>query len=271
VGLRRDSLQYGGENLRRASLFLGRVVPGVLAHSGSTRGRSLAGIRATASLLTSLPRLHVSLTDSPAGERLNHHFGDRIWGIRHSRVAQGVLVVPEQEGLYLRGRSRQALRTGIRRARADGITCRALHGVEERRAVLQHLDMAMSEWDEGSLSLAGDVWRAAFSANGVPVAVARMTVDVELALLQTFVSSHMASRYLLHAELVETLVSARVRYLAVNAPMAPLLEPTLQYWQRLLGFQVANLSLTQASPSLELQPTRETRVETAMYGTSQAG
>jgi hypothetical protein len=252
VGLRRDSLQYGGENLRRASLFLGCVVPGAVAQPGSLRGQSLAGIRATASLLTSLPRLHVSLTDSPAGERLREHFGDRIWGIRHSRVAQGVLVLPEGEGLYVRGRSRQALRTGIRRARTEGITCRPLHDIEERRAALQHLDMTMSEWDEDYLSLAGDVWRAAFSANGVPVAVARVTVDAELALLETFVSSHMASRYLLHAELVETLVRAGVRYLAVNAPMAPLLEPALQYWQRLLGFQVANLSLRNASPSLEI-------------------
>jgi hypothetical protein len=171
-------------------------------------------------------------------------------------VAQGVLVLPECEGLYLRGRSRQAVRTGMRRARAEGITCRALYDVEERHAVLQHLDMTMSEWDEGSLSLTGDVWRAAFSADGVPVAVARMTVDVELALLQTFVSSHLASRYLLHTELVETLISAGARYLAVNAPMAPLMEPALQYWQRLLGYQIANLSLRHVSPSRVFQLAR---------------
>lgn len=33
--------------------------------------------------------------------------------------------------------------------------------------------------------------------------------------------------------------------------MAPLLEPRLQYWQRLLGYQVANLSLSRTPLPVE--------------------
>jgi hypothetical protein len=204
-------------------------------------------MRATALLLASLPKLRVSLTDSPAGERLRGHFSHRIWGIPHTRVAQGVLVLPEEEGRYVRGRSRRAVRTGINKARAAGITCRPLDGVEERRAAAQCLRPSMSEWGDDPFSLPGDAWRAAFAPSGESVAIAQMTVDREWALLQMFVSTDRASRYLLHTDLVETLVGAKVRHLAVSTTMAPLLEPTLQYWQGLLGYQITNLSLSRTA------------------------
>jgi hypothetical protein len=239
-----DSRQYGGESFCTASLFLRWVVPGGEASARPVRVPLLAGMRATALLLATLPKLRVSLTDSPAGERLRRHFRHRIWGILHSRLAQGVLVLPEDEGRYLRGRSRQAVRTNMHKAQAAGIACRSLKDVEERRAATQCLRPGMSEWGDDLFSLPGDAWRAAFAPSGEPVAFAQMTVDREWTLLQTFVSTDGASRYLLHTDLVETLVRAKARYLAVNAPMAPLLEPPLQYWQRLLGYQVANLSLS---------------------------
>jgi hypothetical protein len=244
---RHDSLQYGGEDLCAASLFLQKVVPGGAADGRSARVPLLAGMRATARLLTSLPKLHVSLSDSPAGERLHSHFSHRICGIRHARLAQGVLVLPEEEGLYVRGRSRRALRTGINKARAAGITCRPLDEVDERRAAAWSLRArvpGMWERADGLLCLPGDAWWAAFAPDGEPVTIAHMAVDRELALLQTFVSTDRASRYLLHTELVERLARANVRYLAVDGPMAPMLESTLQYWQHLLGYQVFNLALS---------------------------
>jgi hypothetical protein len=248
---RLDSRQYGGETFCTASLFLRRVVPGGDASAGPVRMPLLAGIGATALLLASLPKLRVSLTDSPAGARLRDHFRHRIWGIQHSRLAQGVMVLPEQEGRYLRGRSRQAVRTNMHKAQAAGIECRPLNDVEERRTAAQCLRPGMSEWGDDLFSLPGDAWRAAFAPSGEPVAFSQMTVDREWTLLQTFVSTDRASRYLLHTDLVETLVRARARYVAVNAPMAPLLEPRLQYWQRLLGYQVANLSLSRTPLPVE--------------------
>jgi hypothetical protein len=74
-------------------------------------------------------------------------------------------------------------------------------------------------------------------------------------LLQSFASAHRASRYLLHTELVEALAQANVRYLATGAPMAPMLEPSLQYWQHVLGYSVVTVALRrtrlQAEQTLE--------------------
>ncbi len=238
-----DSLQYGGTVFHVASSFLRRAVPGVPADDRDAR-RVLApvGVGATALLLAGLPRLTVSLSDAPAGLRLREHFDDRLWGVLHSRIAQGVLVLPEANGRYLRGRSRQALRTNIHRAREAGIACRRLDSVAERREAASHLRDRLA-WPDAQFCLPGDAWWAAHDPRRRSVALAQVTVDREWALLRSFVSNHRASRYLLHAEIVEALVAAGVRYLAVGASMAPLLEPSLQYWQRLLGFRVVNLSL----------------------------
>ncbi|HLL92030.1 MAG TPA: hypothetical protein VK252_03750 [Solirubrobacteraceae bacterium] len=230
-----------------ASLFLQRVVPGAFTGAPPQRVSLLGGARATALLLTDLPKLRVSLTDSPAGQRLHAHFSHRMWGIRHSCLAQGVLVLPTEQGSYLQGRSRHALRTGINKAQAAGITCRQLDDKEERRAAAWSLRTRMPwMWQRADERVCppGDAWWAAFVAGGEPVAMAQMTIDREWALLRTFVSTHRASRYLLHTELVGWLARTNVRYLATHSPMAPMLEPALQYWQRLLGYRIFNLTLS---------------------------
>jgi len=257
-GPARDSLQYGGGVFSTASAFLRRAVPGVPGddHDGS-RARIATGVPATALLLARLPTLTVLLSDSPAGERLRLHFGHRKWGILHSRLAQGVLVLPETQGRYLRGRSRQAVRTNIHKAHAAGISCERLDPVGQRRAATLQLRERAPErvpWPDEQFCLPGDVWWAARDRRGEAVALAQVTVDREWAMLQLLVSTDRPSRYLLHGEVVEALVAARVRYLAVSTAMAPLLEPTLQYWQRLLGFQVVNLAVRSAPLALEGPP-----------------
>jgi hypothetical protein len=241
-----DSLQYGGEVFRAASLFLRRVTPGAQPDTPPVRAPLLAGGVATALLLSRLPRLSVSLSDSPAGERMRRHFDDRICGVLHSRLAQGVLMLPQQQGQYLRGHSRQALRTNIHKAQAAGVECRPLEHLDQRRAATLQLRArvpGMLKWPDELFCRPGDVWWSARAPRGEAVALAQVTVDRDWAMLQSFSSSDRASRYLLHAGLVEMLVATGVRYLAVSAPMAPLLEPSLQYWQRLLGFDVVNLSV----------------------------
>jgi hypothetical protein len=212
----------------------------------SAEGSLLNGTMATILLLSHLPSLRVTLSDSPAGRRIRAHMSHRIWGVPHTRLAQGVLAVPNEEGRYLRGRHRQAVRTNIRKARAAGIVCRPLADVSERRGVVEQLQSRvayMLGWTECLFSQPGDVWWAAFDATGRPVALTQMTIDREWALLQASGSINRASRYLLHTELVEMLARAGVRYLAVNGPTTPMLDPRLQYWQHLVGYQIANLSL----------------------------
>jgi hypothetical protein len=252
-----ESLQYGGKVFRTASSFLRRaVLDADMDQSDACRASLPVGAVATALLLSRLPTLTVRLSDSPAGVRLRTHFEDRLWGIRHSRLAQGVLVLPEIPGRYLRGRSRQALRTNIHKARAAGISCQRLDYLDQRRAATLDLRERAGDrvhWPDERFCLPGDAWWAARDRRGQAVALAQITVDRDWALLQLLVSTHRPSRYLLHSEVVEALVASRVRYLTVSTAMAPLLEPSLQYWQRLLGFQVANLSVRSA-PIAVAQP-----------------
>lgn len=242
------SLQHGGDVFLAASSFLRRAVPGVETDEQQLDAAPLiAGSRATVLLLRGLPRVRVTLSDSPAGLRLRQHFDHRTWGIRHSRIAQGVLSLPGEPGQYLRGRSRQALRTNIRKARAAGITCRQLNHLDERRGAALQLRArvpGMWQWTNEQFSLPEDIWWAGRTSRGETVAFAQVTVDREWALLRSLASSDRPSRYLLHAVLVDVLVASGVRYLAVDGPMAPLLEPSLQYWQRLLGFDVVHLSVS---------------------------
>ena len=248
-GRRRDPFQYGGEVFLEASRFLQRVVPGASHSQAPERVSPVAGARATCGLIRGLPRIEVRLTGEPAGERLSAHFGHRLWGIRHARVAQGVLVLPAEPGRYARGRSRQAVRTNMRKARAAGIACRPLDSAWTQRATWQGLGRRVDTADEDRFAIPGDRWWGAFAPDGGPVAFAQVTVDREIALLQTLASLDRPTRYLLHTQVVEALVGANVRYLVASAPMAPLLEPALQYWQRLLGYQIANLSVSTASPA----------------------
>jgi hypothetical protein len=253
----RDPVQYGGDIFRTASAFLRRAVPGVPAGLANPDQRPVstpAGVRATVVLLTRLPTLKVRLTGAPAGERLRTHFDDRKWGILHSRLAQGVLVLPDEHSHYLRGSSRQALRTNMRKAHSCGIRCQRLEHLDQRRAAVMHLRERATNhlsWPNELFCLAGDTWWAARDRRGTAVALAQVTIDSEWALLQSFVSTHRAARYLLHGQIVEELIAADVRYLVASAPMAPLLEPSLQYWQHLLGFRVANLSVRSSPLSAE--------------------
>ncbi len=240
-------MQYGGEVFCACSSFMRRMIPGAAFERRDGEPVSLAaGVSATALLLSCLPTLTVRLSDAPAGRRLREHFADRRWGVRHSRLAQGVLALPDAHPRYLRGRSRQALRTNLRRALDAGISCRSLEHLGDRRlATIQLRDRIRDHlrWPDELFCLPGDRWWSARNPQGEAVALAQITVDSEWALLRSFVSNDRAARYLLHAEVVRDLIAADVRYLAVEAPMAPLLEPSLQYWQRLLGFRVANLSV----------------------------
>jgi hypothetical protein len=242
------SLQHGGDVFLAASSFLRRAVPGVETNEQQVDTAPLiAGLKGTVLLLRGLPRVRVTLSDSPAGLRLRQYFDHRTWGIHHSRIAQGVLPLPDEPGEYLRGRSRQALRTNIRKAREAGITCRQLHHLDERRGAALQLRArvpGMWQWSNEQFSLPEDIWWAGRTSRGQTVAFAQVTVDREWALLRSFASSDRPSRYLLHAVLVDVLVASGVRYLAVDGPMAPLLEPSLQYWQRLLGFDVVHLSVS---------------------------
>ena len=87
------------------------------------------------------------------------------------------------------------------------------------------------------------VWWAVYDAGRRPVGLAVVTVDSEVALIWSLACRAPSGRWLLHTELVAEMAERGVECLLVATKMAPALQPGLQHFQRLLGYQVAHLKL----------------------------
>jgi hypothetical protein len=192
-------------------------------------GQLLMQVPVLIRLLCGLPRTDIRLSDNPAGLAIAEHLSLTRWGIPRFRLAQGVLYLPADFAAYLRGHPRQALRTNIRRARDQGISC--------------HRE-TIPAWTrpEQKLTCAAPVERWwATNRDGTTVGEAWLTVDEQCALLHGLGSSESYVRWLLHAAIVERLCASRCQLLLTNSHDAPLMAPGQQYFQRLLGYSVARL------------------------------
>ena len=240
-------LQYGGETFLAASHFArshSRSIDRSELRQDASEASvgvasSLAGAIAFVRLLVGLERIDVRLSDSSSGREIDAYLRARARGLYHNRIAQGVLCLPEQPSDYLRGRSRQAVRTNLRRAEAAQLHCRAVLDLDERRGIAAEL--GMDEWTAKLVDRPRDpVWVA---HNGASESVGMLwaTVDSEWAMLRLLATSRSEARYALHTALVSHLCSRGVRYLFVREASALLLTPGLQYLQRLLGYRVVHL------------------------------
>ncbi len=243
----RQQLQYGGATFAAASACLRRLKPHGEPREPVELRALVRGLAASVVVLWGLPRMRVSLTPTPAGEELRRHLSARVWGVPLHRIAQGVLEVPASEADYLRGRRhRRALRNNVRRALAAKIVCRPLASVHERRLITERLQARaphFRDWDLRSFGRPGDQWWGAFDSADSPIGLAHVTVDRDWALLQSLICTDRATRYLLHARVVGALATAGVRYLCTNSRNSLLLAPNLQYFQHLLGYRAAHLSI----------------------------
>ena len=209
----------------------------------------------TAWFVARRPTVTVLVSSSPAGRMLKRSARARRNGLPVGRVARAVQILPASEAAYLRGRSRQALRTNIRRARELGVSCREVTRDEAIAAVSRIA--AQREQATGD-RFETDAWwgtqgRRYFVARDVddtPVVLAVVVVDVEAAFLECFVSSRSGEaaqrgRYLLHSQLAVALGQNGVRHLLVDSGLR--LSPGLQYFQHLLGFRCCNLRIGPAT------------------------
>jgi hypothetical protein len=246
--LRDDAgLQYGGETFAAASCFVRNHSRSIDRAQLTQDERStdadaaapLGGAIAFARVLARLPRVEVRLSDSSAGREIDRYLRARARGLRHNRIAQGVLHLPEQPADYLRGRSRQALRTNLHRADAANVRCDAVGDLDERLdAVVQ---LGMGDWTARLADRPHDpVWIARDGANK-DVGLLWATVDTEWAMLRLLVAEFSEVRYALHTTLVRDLCSRGVRHLFARKGSALLLAPGLQYFQQRLGYQVVHL------------------------------
>src|SRR5262249_12530620 len=132
-----------------------------------------------------------------SGRMIAEHFAIQAGSRFRYRSAQGVLALPDDFADYMRGRSRQALRTNVGHARRAGFTV---------------LSYAVDNWVPGI----GDARREAIGpgpierwivtdADGGYIADSILSVDHEVALLHGLVAYAPNARWLLHAAIIERL------------------------------------------------------------------
>lgn len=226
---------YGSEDFLRACRLAAacRAIEG-----GGPRaawGRWRAGSANLARYRRRLPLTELRLSGAPPGRMIAEHFAIRAAGGFRYRTAQGVLDLPADFADYMRGRHRQALRTNIGHARRQGYTAHSY---------------AVDNWVPGL----DDTRRAAINPgpierwllvgpDGAVVADSILSVDRDVALLHGLVSFAPNARWLLHAAIIERLCGD-AKLLLTNSDDAYLLAPGNQHFQRLLGFQISRLEIS---------------------------
>jgi hypothetical protein len=189
------------------------------------------------------------LSGSSAGQALDAYFNKRSLGVfPQNRFCRGVLLLPQDHSAYLRGHSRQALRTNLRRAAAAGITCES---VSDRSRVLDEF----TEVYRSARGDAADGWLAplerphitlmvARDKCGRPLALAGVVIDDSVCLIVFAVAISHEARWALHDHLVRTLIARRGRYLlaAGGGPFGALgFTANVQHYQHLLGYELRHL------------------------------
>lgn len=213
--------------------------------------------------LRTLPVVHVRLSDRPEGRSLRRHLSRSAAGVPVGRLAAAVLELPDRIEDYLRGRSRQAVRTNLTHARRLGVSCRAVQDEEERyatvRAVLAARGTPAATLDSAcqhSLARSHELHVAA-GPDGTPLAFAGCGIDVEWVHVSQFwstgtgpASTH--ARYALHVHLVEQALCRGAHAFCFESALT--VPPGLQHLQHLLGFRPANLRLSREPPQTRAMP-----------------
>ena len=182
-----------------------------------------------------LPSVTLRLTASPSGRMIDEHFAIRERGDWRFRHAQGVLELPAEFSDYMRGRSRQAVRTNVAHAHRGGLTTMSF--------VIDN--WAPGEDDSRAAQLTpgrAERW-IVLDADGVIVAESILSVDADVALLQGSVSFTTHARWLLHTAVVERLCGD-CQVLLTNSEDAYLMGAGNQHFQRLLGYRVCRLRVS---------------------------
>jgi hypothetical protein len=212
----------------------------------------LRGLPGLTRLVRSLPSLVVPLSEvaPPVAERLQR--GQRLPGMRGLLPCQAVLPLEATQKLYLTGKSRQALRTNLSRARDLGITCAVVDTEDDKQALVQAMAKDQREFhvrDEEMFRFPHDTtWMEARSGDGEQIAMALFSQSASYGLLIRLFArpDHPASsqaRFALHSAMVEYVRANGGEYLLVEGKGPLFLEPGIQYFQHLNGYRLMNVRL----------------------------
>lgn len=243
--LRDDRFVALADGLQRRSGIRGRA--GRLVARARVAAARTALAPRVAAPLADLPHVAVTVPATAGGRRLAAKYSGRDRGVPRD-LAVSVLPLPEEPEAYLRGKSKQALRTNSRRAREQGVTCRALDPVESTRRLEQVVPdrwyRAVVPRAQADLAAGLCTGWVAEDADGATEVLALTSAAGPLARLDLMLSApgrEGDARYLLSAHVVTELAATGARLLAVEGAL--LLSPGLRHFQHLLGFGQATLEV----------------------------
>jgi hypothetical protein len=242
--VRRTSEWPCGEELERAARYVRDVRQAPTPAARLLAAASTGGLGSIRALVRGLPALELAFSDSVIGQEMRSWFRpDRR--LPFNRVPIASLHLPATTAEYLRGRPRQALRTNLSRAAAEGITCAPITDEGELRLVAEHLAAERGVGVDVMIHTEvvprpDRLFTAAYDAAGDPVALNQTVVDGPHAglVLMVHVPEHPAAtlmRYALHADVVDRLIGRGASTLTVGGSMLLVSEGT-RYFQRRTGF-----------------------------------
>lgn len=233
-----------GDALEVAARYVAQLRSAPTAAARLRAAADRQGPRAVARVLRSVPVVKARLSRTAAGDELRNWFHPtRLLPLDRAPVA--MLPMPASYPDYVRGRSKQALRTNLTRAAEAGLSCtvgdsptevwRSARFIATRRG--QRLEDIVLRRPRPGLVRRFSV---AYDRAGDPVGLSETIVDGEWAGLAVLLSSpgHADAqlvRYLLHAHTVEELITDGVSNLVVGGSML-LTSPGTRYFQRRTGF-----------------------------------
>ncbi|MGL4305530.1 MAG: hypothetical protein ACRCSF_05185, partial [Mycobacteriaceae bacterium] len=169
-----------------------------------------------------------------------------------NQFAISILPLPTTYAQYLRGRSRRAVRTNLRRSLARGTVCSIITNHELRTKIVQDI-MAQRKEDPSELldrAESSHINRTFFVAQdntGKTLAIAEIILDKDWVGLVTLITAHNGletkdARYQLHSHIVEYLIAHKKQYLFIGGNALPL-APNLHYFQQILGYKLFRVQL----------------------------
>jgi hypothetical protein len=226
---------------------------GTFARTALRRRREIV---AGAQLLRELPVVEVRLTSQPAGDAIRGRLCGRVAGMPTRRIARASLQLPAAPEDYLRGRSKQAVRTNLRHAETAGIACERVVDHDAQRARLTEF-AELGGWELRHLTDVLGVapgrehFHVARDAEGRTIAAATLDVDEHcayLVFLQAVEGELTApARYALTVHVIQELIRDGVPMLLMGNAVR--LHPGLQYFQQRLGFEICNVRIADAEPA----------------------
>jgi hypothetical protein len=203
--------------------------------------------------IRALPVLDVMLTDSPGGRDLGNRIRTRRHGVPLGRLAVATLRIPDDFEDYLRGGSRQWLRTGLNNAKKAGIWCAEVEGVTERIEVATNIVRSRSFcWEAHSMPYIEQLLRSpsarmfrALDADGSTLGATVVGVDGPWAEVRLSVTTGRGSgsvaRFPLHLAVMKMLQTIGVQYLISGSLLD--MPSSLRTSLGRLGFLPMNLRL----------------------------